>query len=418
MRISRLEKRILRIGLLPLADAAPIIVAKARGLFVRHGLHVELSLEHSWATVRDKVATGVLDGAQMLAPMPVAAHLGLDGLGVPMITALSLNINGNSITVSRALFERMREVQQAEGAAQWAQALRKVIDADRLAGRPLLTFAHVYPFSSHHYELRAWLASAGIDPDCDVNLCVVPPSKTVDELEAGRIDGCCVGAPWGDVAVRYGIGARVASKHEIWNNSPEKVLGVTQDWAQANPHSHRAMIAALIEAARWLDFPEHRSQGARMMVEGGWAQVDRGCIEAALESQPGGLIFHRYAANFPWRSHAIWFALQMLRWKQCTRALDFAAVARTVYRSDIYREAAAMVGQPCPALDFKTEGLHAMPWTMRSGEAVGLELGADRLLDGSNFDPWKPQSWLRERSADWLPESVHSANSAGINMAR
>ena len=330
---TSLEKTSLRLGLLPLADAAPIVIAKTRGFFARHGLDVELRLERAWAALRDKVAMGVLDAAHMLAPMPIAATLGLDGIAVPMVTALSLNLNGNAITVSKALHQRMRAHASANaGAAQWARALAKVLEEDRKAHRPQPVFAHVFPFSTHHYELRMWLASAGIDPDSEVRLTVVPPPRMVGELAAGRVDGFCVGAPWSEVASRLGLGTTVATKFSIWNNSPEKVLGVTRDWAEAHPATHRALVGALIEAARWLDIAEHRAEAAQIMVDNGWVQAPADTIRASLAWQEDGLLFHRHAATFPWRSHAIWFALQMLRWRQCWASPDLGALAREVYR--------------------------------------------------------------------------------------
>ena len=392
---GHLEKTSLRLGLLPLADAAPLVIAKSRGFFARHGLDVELRVERAWAALRDKVAMGVLDAAQMLAPIPIAATLGLDGIAVPMVTALSLNLNGNAITVSRALHERMRAHAPARAdAAQWARALASLLEADRKAHLPPPVFAHVFPFSTHHYELRMWLASAGIDPDADVRLCVVPPPRMVGELAAGRVDGFCVGAPWSEVAARRGLGVTVATKYAIWNNSPEKVLGVTRDWADAHPATHRALVAALIEAARWLDLPEHRNEAAQLMIDNGWVQAPAETIRASLQIQPDGLVFHRRAATFPWRSHAIWFALQMLRWRQCWTAPDLGALARDVYRCETYREAAALVAEPCPASDYKMEGGHAAAWTTAGGNGIALELGADLLLDGTVFDPDMPLRWL------------------------
>lgn len=398
--MGNLEKPALRVGLLPLADAAPIIIAKTRGYFARHGLEVELRVERAWAALRDKVAMGVLDAAQMLAPMPIAATLGLDGIAVPMVTALSLNLNGNAVTVSRALHERMRALAPSRpDAAQWAKALARVLEADRKAHRPPPVFAHVFPFSTHHYELRMWLTSAGIDPDADVRLCVVPPPRMVGELAAGRVDGFCVGAPWSEVAELRGLGTIVATKYAIWNNSPEKVLGVTRDWADAHPATHRALVAALIEAARWLDIAEHRAEAAKLMIDNGWVQAPADAIRSSLQTHPEGLVFHRCAATFPWRSHAIWFALQMLRWRQCWVTPDLGALARDVYRCETYREAAEMVSEPCPASDYKMEGEHASAWMT---EAVGgntLELGADLLLDGTVFDPQKPLGWLEHQPA-------------------
>ena len=395
---AELEKTSLRLGLLPLADAAPIVIAKARGFFARHGLDVELRVERAWAALRDKVAMGVLDAAQMLAPMPIAATLGLDGIAVPMVTALSLNLNGNAITVSKALHERMRAHAPARAdAAQWAKALARVLESDRKAHLPQPVFAHVFPFSTHHYELRMWLASAGIDPDADVRLCVVPPPRMVGELAAGRVDGFCVGAPWSEVAALRGLGTTVATKFAIWNNSPEKVLGVTRDWADAHPLTHRALVAALIEAARWLDLPEHRGEAAQLMIDNGWVQAPADTIRASLQPHPDGLVFHRRAATFPWRSHAIWFTLQMLRWRQCWVAPDLGALAREVYRCETYREAAALVAEPCPASDYKMEGEHAGAWMTETLGGAALELGADLLLDGTVFDPQMPLRWLEHQ---------------------
>jgi two-component system, oxyanion-binding sensor len=395
---ARLEKTRLRLGVLPLADAAPIVIAKARGAFARHGLDVEVSLERAWSAMRDKVGAGLLDGGQMLAPMPIAASLGLDGLAVPMVTALSLSLNGNAITVATDLFNRMQAVApDATGAAQWAMALAVVLKSDRAAGRPAPLFAHVFPFSAHHYELRMFLSSAGIDPDRDVRLTVVPPSQMVDELQAGRIDGFCVGAPWSNVAASLGVGVTVATKHEIWNNSPEKVLGVTRSWAEAHPNTHRALIAALIETARWLDFPQHRADAARLMIQNGWVHAPADAVAFSLATAADGIFFHRYAATFPWRSHAIWFALQMLRWRQCWSAPDLVGLARDVYRCETYREAAEMVSEPCPPSDFKTEGTRAEPWAIKLHRSRKLHLGADLQLDGSFFDPINPLDWLEKQ---------------------
>ncbi|MDB5988306.1 MAG: nitrate transporter [Nevskia sp.] len=380
------EQTRIRLGILPLADALPLVIALKKGFFEKHHLKVELSVERAWAAVRDKVSTGLLDGAQMLAPMPIAAALGIDGVGVPMITAMGLNLNGNAITVSHGLYERMCSVGiDVRGPAGSASALAQLIRVDRAAGRPPLVFAHVFPFSTHHYELRMWLASAGIDPDGDVLLRVVPPPRMVEELESGRIDGFCVGAPWSDVAAESGSGVVVASKHQIWNNSPEKVLAVTRAWADANPQTLRRLVAALIEAARWLDVPAHRREAAYLMIGGGWLQAKESALQAALTMRPDGLLFHRYAATFPWRSHAVWFILQMLRAGQCKDVGNPMALAEEIYRCDVYREAAALVGEPCPDADVKLEGNQSGTWAMPSTGNVPLELGANLLLDGSIF---------------------------------
>ena len=192
---SELEKRELTLGFIPLTDCAPLVVAKEKGYFEQYGLDVALSKETSWANIRDKVSIGILDGAQMLAGMPIAMSLGICPMAKPMVTALSMDLNGNAITVSNELFNRMQEI-DPKGMAERpisARALKRVIEADKAAGQEPLTFAMVFPFSSHNYELRYWMAAAGIDPDKDVRLVVVPPPQMVGNLEKGAIDGYCVG---------------------------------------------------------------------------------------------------------------------------------------------------------------------------------------------------------------------------------
>jgi nitrate/nitrite transport system substrate-binding protein len=388
----RPEKSFVRIGVVPLADAAPIVVAQAKGFFARYGLEVEIALERAWAAVRDKLAAERLDAAQTLAPMPLAATLGLDAVQVPMVTGLTLNLNGNSIVVANALHARLQAMKRPgeSGALGWAQALKRVIEADRATGRPLPVFAHVYPFSTHHYELRYWLAAGGIRPDHDLNLIVVPPPQMVTQLEAGRIDGFCVGAPWGEVAENLGVGRRIVSKFQIWNNSPEKVLGVTRRFAESHPDTHVAMIAALIEANRWLDAPEHRAEAARLLIEGRYIDATFDCVAAALRAQPvdspfgPGLVFHAGAAGFPWISQAVWFLQQMQRWQQLPRGIDAAEIAADVYRPDLYRRAAAQAGVPAPALDAKSEGVHGAPWRL-DAPGGSIRMGADRFFDGAVY---------------------------------
>lgn len=387
-----LEKTSLRLGIVPLIDAVPLIVARRKGFFERHGLDVKISVEGAWAAVRDKVATGLLDAAHMLAPMPIAATLGVDGVGVPMLTALSLNLNGNAISVSEALYWRLQA--ESEDPLSIGHALKRVLDADRAAGAPPRVFAHVFPFSAHHYELRYWLAGCGIDPDRDLQLVVIPPPQMVEHLLEGRIDGFCVGAPWGGVAEAAGIGRSIVGKYQIWNNSPEKVLGVTQEWAQAHPNTHQALVSALIESCRWLDVSEHRAEAAMMMVEAGFLDASAAVITQALtrsnpaQSSSGPqFVFHDHAANFPWISHAMWFVRQMQRWGQVPSGIDVAAVAAGVYRPDLYRRAADAVGVAAPVLDTKTEGVHAGPWSLEGGNGDAIAMQSDLYFDGSVFTP-------------------------------
>jgi two-component system, oxyanion-binding sensor len=389
MSAHQLEKSALRLGLMPLVDAAPLIIARDRGFFAHHGLAVELCVEASWAAVRDKVAAGLLDGAQMLAPMPLAATLGIDGLGVPMVTAMTLNLNGNSITLSESLYRDLHLC--AREAAGAGRALARLLQHERTLGMRPRILAHVFPFSTHHYLLRYWLAASGIDPDRDLRLEVVPPPLMVQQLRDGRIDGFCAGAPWGAAAEAAGVGYRVLNTHQIWNNAPEKVLGVTAAWAAAHPRTHHALIAALVEACRWLDAEGGRTEGAQLVIDSGAVDAPPATIRDALQRPdtgdgfPGsGLVFHRHAANFPWISQARWFIAQMQRWQQIGSGIDASVVAARVYRPQIYREAVAPLGLACPEQDGKTEGAHSDSWSLAL-PAGALTMGADAFFDGARF---------------------------------
>jgi two-component system, oxyanion-binding sensor len=402
-----LEKTKLTLGFIPLTDCAPLVVAKERGYFAQAGLDVELSKETSWANVRDKVSIGILDGAHMLAPMPLAASLGLGPNGKPTVTALSLDLNGNAITVSQPLYERMHELDA--GALTHrpfsAQALGRVIAERReQRGKPL-TFAVVYPLSTHAYELRYWLGAAGIDPDRDLSLVVVPPPQMVTQLRAGNIDGFCVGEPWSSVAVAEGLGRVLITSHELWNNSPEKVFGVNLEWAEQYPRTHRALLTALLEAARWTDAHENRPAVAELIAQARYVnapveivrQSMTGTFRYAPDEPPVAMpdfnVFFRFAASFPWRSHALWFLTQMLRWGQIDRPIDLAATAAACYRPDIYRDAAEGLGLAVPSIDDKPEGRHARGW-MLSEATSPIAMGPDRFFDGRLFDPTDPVGYL------------------------
>ncbi|MGH7790648.1 MAG: CmpA/NrtA family ABC transporter substrate-binding protein [Candidatus Binatia bacterium] len=388
----------LRLGFIPLSDCAVLAVAQERGLFRAEGLDVTLSREVSWANLRDKVAIGALDGAQMLAGMPLAASVGIDPVARPLVTAFSLDLNGNAITVSTGLWRRMVAA-DPEASAQrpmTARALRAVIDDDRRHGRPPLRFAMVYPFATHNYELRYWLAAAGIDPDTDLLLTVVPPPRMVEALERGAIDGFCVGEPWNSAAVRRGRGRIAVTKYEIWNNSPEKVFAVTERFAEERPEVHQALLRALIAAALWTD--AHRLDVARLLADERYVGAPEALVAVSLTGHlhlaPDGEraeladfhVFQRYAANFPWTSHAMWLLAQMLRWGQLAAPVDVLAVARRVYRPDLYREAARATGVAAPDVDLKIEGTHAAGWRLE-GAAGAIEMGSDLFFDGRTFNP-------------------------------
>lgn len=386
----------LRLGFIPLSDCAVLAVALEKGFFRRHGLDVVLSREVSWANIRDKTAVGALDGAQMLAGMPLAAAAGIDPVASPLLTAFSLDLNGNAITVSNELWQRMQAAGAVTASSNGA-ALRRVIDDNRRSGRPLLRFAMVYPFSTHNYELRYWLAAGGIDPDADVQLTVVPPPRMVEALERGLIDGFCVGEPWNSLAVLRELGRVAATKYEIWNNSPEKVLALSRGFAERDEELHQALLRALIEAAVWTDAAENRAEVARILAVPRYLNAPEELLagsltgrvvfgsSAAAVDMPDFHVFQRYAANYPWISHAVWLLAQMVRWGQLASPVDLLATAKAAYRPDLYREAARAVGIAAPEVDLKPEGIHRAPWHL-GGAGGAIEMGSDMFCDGRVFD--------------------------------
>ena len=369
----------LRLGFIPLTDCAPLVAAKALGFFADEGLDVELSREVSWATIRDKVTVGALDGAHMLAPMALASTLGAGGSGdlVPMIAPLALNLNGSAITVSNDLAVALREI-DPEGMAQQpitARPLARLIEQRKARGEPLLTFAVVFTYSMHAYELRYWMAEAGIDPDLDIRLVVTPPPRMVEQLRLGGIDGFCVGAPWNAVAVQEGLGEVLIKASEFWPGSPDKVFGVKAEWARTYPDELRAALRALIRASAWADDPANRETLVELLARPEHIGAPAEAIAWALESE---IVFHADAAGLPRREHALWFLSQMARWGQVTGVQDFGAVADAVYRPDLFHAAAGSLG---PIIDA----------AMTFAGAARTDPAA--LFDGLSFDPERPSDY-------------------------
>ncbi len=270
------------------------------------------------------------------------------------------------------------------GRPRTARPLAKLICARRERGERPLIFAVVFPFSMHNYELRYWLAEGGIDPDRDVQLVVVPPPRMAARLSSGDIDGFCVGAPWNALAVSEGYGEILIRASEFWRLGPDKAFGVTADWARRNPGTLRALLRALLRAAIWADDPANRPELARMLARPEYVDAPVEVVSQSL-SGPNSLIFHRHAASYPWRSHAVWFLSQMLRWGQIGPGTDLAAVAARVYQPDAYRDAAAELGVAAPIVDEKLEGAHAEPWLLVQATDP-IRMGPDTLFDGRQFD--------------------------------
>ena len=367
------------LGFIPLLDCASLVVAAERGFAAEENLELALVRETSWANIRDRVVIGHFDAAHMLGPMTVASTLGIGHVRVPVIAPFALGLGGNAITVSLRLWEHMAQEGASAGAAPatHASALKRVVDNRERARREPLTFAMVYPFSCHNYELRYWLAAAGIDPDRDVRLVVIPPPFLVDALRAGQIDGFCVGEPWNSVAVQAGVGTIVTHTTAIWPFSPEKVLGCRLEWAQRHPKQLAALQRALFRASQWCERPENHADLAELLAQPRYVGAPTELLRRALDGQLALITasnplpienFYlpaRHNATFPWVSHALWFYAQMVRWKQTSFSAEHLAAVRTTYRPDLYRAALGVIDSDIPAEDSKVE----------------------RFFDGDVFDP-------------------------------
>jgi two-component system, oxyanion-binding sensor len=374
------------VGFIPLLDCASLVVAAERGFAAEEGLDLRLVRETSWANIRDRVIVGHFDAAHMLAPMAIASTLGIGHIKMPFIAPFSLGLGGNAITVSVSLWEEMTRQGAVGGSFTPAQgvALKRVITARERAGREPLTFGMVYPFSCHNYELRYWLAAAGIDPDRDVRLAVIPPPFLADALRTGQIDGFCVGEPWNSVAVDAGVGAIVAPTTALWPLSPEKVLGCRAEWAERYPAQLAGLLRALYRAAAWTEAPENHSEVAKLLAEPRYVGASAGLLHRALSGRlalrPGAdpaeladfFVPASRHATFPWLSHAFWVYTQMVRWRQVEASEENEAAARRTYRPDLYRAALGRVDPDIPSTDLKVE----------------------RFFDGRDFDPGNPRAWL------------------------
>ncbi len=403
----QLRRQSLKIGFIRLSDAAPLIVASEKNYFHDEGLDVELSLENSWSQIRDKLSAGVLDASHLLAPMAPASWLESDAAQEPFVTGLALNLNGSAITVSDSLYEEMTEVDPEAMIERpiSARALKAVLARRLERGQETITFGAVFPYSSHYYAIRYWLGAEGIDPDRDVRMVVAPPPVMVEQLEQGLIDAFCVGEPWSTVAESRGSGRAIIRSSEIWRHMPEKVLGVRARWADANPGIHSALVRAVLRACIWLDAPQNRIEAAHILSMSQYVGVNSGLLATALAGWPSlrhrrsilqsndSLIFHHYAANFPWKSHAMWFLSQMARWGQISSPFNIEDVADKAYRQDTYREAAKDLGIACPRANTKLEGAFDRSWILES-DGAPIPMSSDGFIDGAIFNPAQPLEYL------------------------
>ena len=387
-QLPPLEKNQLTLGYMRLSDSAPLIMAEALGYYDQHGLQVTLQREVSWANLRDRLIMGELDAAQMLAPLPLMTTYGAGGMRANLMTGLSLSLNGNAITFSNQTY---READLADTESDPRESsLRLANYLKRVGNTQTLTFATVHMFSTHTFLLRAWLRAGGIDPDHDVRIIVLPPEQMCDSLARGIIDGYCVGEPWNTVAVQQGIGSIVASGYSVWNNAPEKVLCVTDNWHNHHPGTHTRLRMALMQACQALADKDRRHEAAEILSAPEYLDMPLHYLAPSLtgdisfrKGHPSRHVdnfhvFWDYQACFPWRSHASMLA------RLCANSLGRplseeteSSLVQSCYRTDLYRESARQLGVPSPNSDYKNENTHDSEWQL-TDEIV---LGADRLLN-------------------------------------
>ena len=346
----------LRLGFVPLTDCAPLVMAQELGLFKKYGLRVALSRELGWATIRDKVIHGELDAAHAVAGMPIAATLGLNSAACDCLTALVLNLHGNAITLSQNLWNRGVR----DGATLRAEIART-------RGEKTFTFGVVYSFSSHHYLLRNWLTAAGIQPDRDVRIVVVPPPQMVSNLKAGHLDGFCVGEPWNSVAIRAGEGSVVAVSVELDPYHPEKVLMVRREFADKHESEHLALIAALLEACAFCDNPKNHEQIISVLARPDFVNVPAELLRCGLSGQfdftrgegrsiSDFCIFHRHDANEPSADKAGWVLRNLRTSGLCKDPASLnAALGRKIFRADIFAAAQRLQTSSKPDYENKND---------------------------------------------------------------
>ncbi|MGR9014162.1 MAG: CmpA/NrtA family ABC transporter substrate-binding protein [Gammaproteobacteria bacterium] len=413
--VEKLEKDTLKLGFIKLTDMAPLAVAYEKGYFEDEGLYVQLEAQANWKVLLDRVIGGELDGAHMLAGQPIGATIGF-GTKADIITAFSMDLNGNAITVSNDVWEQMKPHIPMQGGKPVhpikADALKPVVEKYKAAGKPF-NMGMVFPVSTHNYELRYWLAAGGIKPgfyappqdtsgqlDADALLSVTPPPQMPSTMDSGTIVGYCVGEPWNQQAVFKGIGVPVVSDYEIWKNNPEKVFGVSKAWAEKNPKTHLAVVKALIRAAMWLDADnnKNRPEAVEMLSQSQYVGADYEVIANSMTGTfeyekgdkrdlPDFNVFFRHNATYPYYSDAIWYLTQMRRWGQINEQKSdawFMDIAKQVYRPDIYMAAAkALIADgKAKAEDFPADN------------ETGFKAPTGDFIDGIVYDGSKPNDYL------------------------
>jgi len=412
---EKLEKESLKLGFIKLTDMAPLAVALEKGYFEDEGLSVQLEAQANWKVLLDRVISGELDGAHMLATLPFGTAIGY-GTKADIVSAFTLTLNGDAITVSNDVWKQMKpQIPMKDGKPVHpikADTLKPVLEKYKAAGKPF-NMAMTFPVGTHNMKLRYWLAAGGIKPgfyappedtsgqiDAEAMLSVTPPPQMPATMDSGTIVGYCVGEPWNQQAVFKGIGVPVISDYELMKNSAEKIFGVTKEFADKNPNTHKAVIKALIRASMWLDAEnnKNRNEGVEMLSQKQYVGADyevlANSMTGSFEYEKGDKrpladfnVFFRHNGSYPYYSDAIWSLTQMRRWGQINEYKPdawYLETAKKVYRPDVYMAAAkALIADgKAKASDFPADS------------ETGIKPASAEFIDGVSFDASKPNDYL------------------------
>lgn len=417
--VGKAEQTSLKFGFIKLTDMVPLAVAYEKGYFEDEGLSVTLEAQANWKVLLDRVVDGELDGAHMLAGQPIGATIGI-GTKADIITPFSMDMNGNAITVSNAVWADLKKrLPMKDGKPVHPinpKYLKEVVDEYKAQGKAF-KMGMVFPVSTHNYELRYWLAAGGMNPGyyaptkgdtsgtlkADVLLSVTPPPQMPSTMEAGTIDGYCVGEPWNQQAVFKGIGVPVATDYDVQVNNPEKVFGVSKKWADAHPNTLIHVVKALIRAGYWLDEQndKNRMEAVKMISKPIYVGADEKVIANSMTGTfeyekgdkrpaPDFNVFFRYNATYPYYSDAVWYLTQMRRWGQIPEAKPdswYIKVAKQVYRPDIYAIAAK---------ELIAEGKMKASDFPNFAKETGFKGREGGFIDGIVYDGRKPNAYINK----------------------
>jgi nitrate/nitrite transport system substrate-binding protein len=370
----------IKLGIIPLTDCAPIVIAFEKGFFKKYGLKVQVSKEASWANVRDKILVGELDGAHCLFGMPFSVYTGVGGkAGSEMYIAMLLNNNGQSITLSKDFCGQVpfNDISQVSKAVSKLATTKKEV-----------TFAMTFPGGTHDIWLRYWLAASGVNQN-KVKIITIPPPQMVANMKVGNMDGFCVGEPWNQVAVKQGIGFTHLATQDIWKNHPEKALVVNKAFSETRRSDLKKVMKAILEASMWLDDMKNRKEAAEIIGKQSYVnapaqeietrlmgEYDLGCDYGKHIYKDDYMIFHKNGlVNYPRKSYGIWFMAQYLRFGYLKTAPEYKAIADKLILQDLYLEVAKEMGIQVPDDDMK-------PFTVE--------------LDKVVFDPSNPAESLKK----------------------